>query len=78
MGRRGGHAQMQTTMIYVHHIPQHDAADRLTWVYGRLRLAAMLHRSAVLTARRRLTGRGLAQADSRCSLGAKGPECSQE
>ena len=25
-----GHADIQTTMIYVHHVPQHDAADRLT------------------------------------------------
>lgn len=27
-----GHADIQTTMIYVHHVPQHDAADRLTKV----------------------------------------------
>ena len=25
-----GHADIQTTMIYAHHVPQHDAADRLT------------------------------------------------
>ena len=25
-----GHADIQTTMIYVHHVPRHDAADRLT------------------------------------------------
>ena len=25
-----GHADIQTTMIYIHHVPQHDAADRLT------------------------------------------------
>jgi integrase len=25
-----GHAQVQTMMIYVHYVPQHDAADRLT------------------------------------------------
>jgi integrase len=25
-----GHAQISTTMIYVHHVPQHDAAARLT------------------------------------------------
>jgi hypothetical protein len=25
-----GHADIATTMIYVHHVPQHDAADRLT------------------------------------------------
>ena len=25
-----GHADIQTTMIYVHHVPKHDAADRLT------------------------------------------------
>lgn len=27
-----GHADIQTTMIYVHHVPQHDAADRLSRV----------------------------------------------
>jgi len=25
-----GHADVQTTMIYVHHVPRHDAADRLS------------------------------------------------
>jgi integrase len=25
-----GHADIGTTMIYVHHVPQHDAADRLS------------------------------------------------
>jgi integrase len=25
-----GHADIQTTMIYVHHVPAHDAADTLT------------------------------------------------
>ena len=25
-----GHADIQTTMIYIHHVPQHDAADRLS------------------------------------------------
>ena len=25
-----GHADIQTTMRYVHHVPQHDAADRLS------------------------------------------------
>jgi len=24
-----GHADIDTTMLYVHHTPQHDAADRL-------------------------------------------------
>jgi hypothetical protein len=24
------HADIQTTMIYAHHVPQHDAADKLT------------------------------------------------
>jgi integrase len=24
-----GHADIATTMIYVHHVPQHDAADNL-------------------------------------------------
>jgi integrase len=25
-----GHADIQTTMIYVHHVPQNDAADKLS------------------------------------------------
>ena len=25
-----GHADVQTTMLYVHHVPQHDAADKLS------------------------------------------------
>ena len=25
-----GHADIATTMIYVHHVPQHDAVDRLS------------------------------------------------
>lgn len=29
-----GHADIQTTMIYVHHVPQHDAAERLSRVVG--------------------------------------------
>lgn len=29
-----GHASIQTTMIYVHHVPQHDAADRLSRAIG--------------------------------------------
>ncbi len=28
-----GHAQVQTTMIYVHYVPQHDAADKLSRVF---------------------------------------------
>lgn len=27
-----GHSDIQTTMIYVHHVPQHDAAERLSKV----------------------------------------------
>jgi len=27
-----GHADISTTMIYVHHVPRHDAADRLSAV----------------------------------------------
>ena len=30
-----GHADIATTMIYVHHVPQHDAADRLGAVLDR-------------------------------------------
>jgi integrase len=29
-----GHADIQTTMIYAHHVPQHDAADKLTRLLG--------------------------------------------
>jgi integrase len=29
-----GHADIQTTMIYAHHVPQHDAAERLTELLG--------------------------------------------
>ncbi len=29
-----GHADIGTTMLYVHHVPQHDAADRLTRALG--------------------------------------------
>ncbi len=25
-----GHANIETTMLYVHHVPQHDAADKLS------------------------------------------------
>ena len=25
-----GHADVQTTMLYVHHVPQHDAAEKLS------------------------------------------------
>jgi hypothetical protein len=28
-----GHADIATTMLYVHHVPQDDAADRLTAVF---------------------------------------------
>jgi integrase len=27
-----GHADISTTMIYVHHVPQHDAAEKLSAV----------------------------------------------
>ena len=29
-----GHADIQTTMIYVHHVPQHDAAEKLSRVFA--------------------------------------------
>ena len=32
-----GHADIATTMIYVHHVPQHDAAHRLGAVLRRER-----------------------------------------
>jgi hypothetical protein len=34
-----GHADIATTMIYVHHVPQHDAAHRLGGVLRRERSA---------------------------------------
>ncbi|MGD0454834.1 MAG: tyrosine-type recombinase/integrase [Solirubrobacteraceae bacterium] len=46
-----GHADITTTMIYVHHIPQHDAADRLS-----ARLAKTSGAAATL-------GRAAAQVD---------------
>jgi len=39
-----GHADISTTMIYVHHVPRHDAADRL----GALVAAASTDAPAVL------------------------------
>ena len=30
-----GHADIQTTMVYVHHTPQHDAADKLSALVAR-------------------------------------------
>jgi integrase len=35
-----GHADIATTMIYVHHVPQHDAADRLSARLARTSTAA--------------------------------------
>ena len=29
-----GHADVQTTMVYVHHVPRHDAAARLSAIVG--------------------------------------------
>jgi integrase len=29
-----GHADVQTTMIYVHHVPRHDAAAKLSAIVG--------------------------------------------
>ena len=29
-----GHADISTTMIYVHQVPQHDAADKLSALIG--------------------------------------------
>jgi integrase len=40
-----GHAQVQTTMIYVHYVPQHDAAERLTQAFT-ARSAELVLRSA--------------------------------
>ncbi len=37
-----GHAHVQTTMTYVHYVPQHDAAERLTRVFA----ASALEQSA--------------------------------
>jgi integrase len=41
-----GHADISTTMIYVHHVPQHDAAARLTALLGRESPDAVLLRDA--------------------------------
>ena len=35
-----GHADVETTMIYVHHVPQHDAADKLSALLRRETSAA--------------------------------------
>jgi integrase len=37
-----GHADIATTMIYVHHVPQHDAADRLSARLAKASTAAAL------------------------------------
>ena len=37
-----GHADIATTMIYVHHVPQHDAADRLSQRLAKASTAAAL------------------------------------
>jgi integrase len=29
-----GHAKLETTQIYMHHAPKHDAAQRLTTAFG--------------------------------------------
>ena len=42
-----GHADIQTTMIYVHHIPQLDAAKRFTELVEREKGAAALPAPAV-------------------------------
>jgi integrase len=36
-----GHADIQTTMIYVHHVPQHDAAERLGALVARASAPAL-------------------------------------
>jgi integrase len=42
-----GHADIATTMIYVHHVPQHDAADKLTrLVEGAEGVHPTVHRTA--------------------------------
>jgi len=41
-----GHAQIQTTMIYVHYVPQHDAADRLTRAFDAGAGVSQLNRAA--------------------------------
>ena len=42
-----GHADIATTMIYVHHVPQHDAADRLSARLARASTAAAAFDRAV-------------------------------
>lgn len=44
-----GHANIETTMIYVHHVPQHDAADRLSaLVAATENVHPTAHRSGVM------------------------------
>ena len=38
-----GHADIQTTMIYVHHVPQHDAADKLSRLLQTRTEASWMH-----------------------------------
>jgi integrase len=51
-----GHADIATTMIYVHHVPQHDAADRLTARLARSSPASGVSRAI----------RGTGQSSERC------------
>src|SRR5215211_7498628 len=38
-----GHAQIETTMSYVHHVPHHDAADKLTALVADARRPVSVH-----------------------------------
>src|SRR5215211_4536390 len=38
-----GHAQIETTMSYVHHVPHHDAADKLTALVAYARRPVSVH-----------------------------------
>ena len=40
-----GHADIGTTMRYVHHVPRHDAADRLTQLVVDAGRAPGVHRT---------------------------------
>jgi integrase len=48
-----GHADVQTTMVYVHHVPRHDAADRLTALVAEAGRAPSVHRTQRTSATQR-------------------------
>jgi integrase len=43
-----GHADIQTTMRYVHYVPQHDNAAKLTAAFGAETVHPDMHRTGVM------------------------------